>query len=373
MSARKPLHILGDGCAGLSLAAHADKLSGYEMTVISPTGAPETKEHIWGFWQIAGLEAAAKCARHKWTRWSIKTPAGEAVMQSQLHSYHALQRSRWEGHCRDRAQENGVKFAAEKDVAADPRAQILDSRPQACPKDQMVQHFIGWEVRAMSGGFDPDTAILMDFRCDQSRGIHFLYILPFSQDVALVESTMFAPQREPDSFFEAAIAQYLSAECGISSFSLAHVEHGAIPLGRLPENPNGLTGIGGNGGAIRPSSGYAFAFIQKQIARAVAKASKLPPDKTPADLPVKSPHMTVDLLMDDVFLHVLRTRPDIAPSLFLRMGSALSGDEFALFLSGEASWVLRLKVIMLMPKWVFVRAALACLQMFLFNRHSRHK
>ena len=49
MSARKPLHILGDGCAGLSLAAQADKLSGYDMTVISPTGAPDTKEHIWGF------------------------------------------------------------------------------------------------------------------------------------------------------------------------------------------------------------------------------------------------------------------------------------------------------------------------------------
>ncbi len=62
--------------------------------------------------------------------------------------------------------------------------------------------------------------------------------------------------------------------------------------------------------------------------------------------------------MDDVFLHVLRTRPDLAPSLFLRMGSALSGDEFALFLSGEASWTLRLKVIMAMPKWVFVRRRL---------------
>ncbi|MEK9925229.1 MAG: hypothetical protein VW736_06320, partial [Alphaproteobacteria bacterium] len=106
---------------------------------------------------------------------------------------------------------------------------------------------------------------------------------------------------------------------------------------------------------------------------AVAKASKLHSDGMPADLPVTTPHKTVDLLMDDVFLHVLRTRPDLAPSLFLRMGSALSGDEFALFLSGEASWTLRLKVIMAMPKWVFVRAALACLRMFLFNGHSRHK
>ena len=38
------------------------------------------------------------------------------------------------------------------------------------------------------------------------------------------------------------------------------------------------------------------------------------------------------------------------------MSRALDGDEFALFLSGEAGWVLRLKVILAMPKWIFIKA-----------------
>ena len=108
--------------------------------------------------------------------------------------------------------------------------------------------------------------------------------------------------------------------------------------------------LGGNGGAIRPSSGYAFIFIQKQISRAIESAQRT------GRLVVKPPHRQIDLWMDAVLLSVLRHWPQHAPELFLRMGRALSGDEFALFLSGEAGWRLRLKVVMAMPKWPFIRA-----------------
>ena len=35
----------------------------------------------------------------------------------------------------------------------------------------------------MEEKFDDSTAILMDFRCDQSKGIHFIYFLPFSKNL----------------------------------------------------------------------------------------------------------------------------------------------------------------------------------------------
>jgi lycopene beta-cyclase len=60
--------------------------------------------------------------------------------------------------------------------------------------------------------------------------------------------------------------------------------------------------------------------------------------------------------MDEVFITVLRHRPEVAPELFLRMANALNGDEFSLFLSGEAGWSLRLKVVMAMPKFIFIKA-----------------
>jgi hypothetical protein len=56
---------------------------------------------------------------------------GEALLASEKHAYHALQRSQWESHCSDSARSHGVNFVSQKklkDVAA---AQILDSRPPA--------------------------------------------------------------------------------------------------------------------------------------------------------------------------------------------------------------------------------------------------
>ena len=60
---KQVVHIIGDGCAALSLAARADELPLHLMTVVTPDGAPETKDHIWGFWWINGLDKAAKLAK----------------------------------------------------------------------------------------------------------------------------------------------------------------------------------------------------------------------------------------------------------------------------------------------------------------------
>ena len=42
----------------------------------------------------------------------------------------------------------------------------------------------------------------MDFRCDQSQGVHFIYILPFSSTRlnALVESTRLVKLFVPENF-----------------------------------------------------------------------------------------------------------------------------------------------------------------------------
>jgi len=356
---RQIVHIIGDGCAALSLAARADEMPHHRLTLAHPENAPPPQDHIWGFWKIAGLEAAANLARHSWSCWRVATAEGEALLSSQKHAYHALQRKKWEARCADLARDHGVGFVSQKNLRDVTGGQLLDSRPPAIPLGQMIQHFIGWEITAPHGSFDPTQAILMDFRCDQSRGIHFIYFLPFSDKIALVESTMFASTREPDTFFEEAITKYLDMHCGVAQFTIERREVGAIPLGRLPSSLSAMVGFGGNGGAIRPSSGYAFTFIQKQVSDIIARAGNaavLTDREGP--LVVRSPHKLVDLWMDEVFVAVLRHWPARAPALFLRIARALNGDEFALFLSGEARWRLRLKVILAMPKWIFIKAAL---------------
>ena len=354
---KQAIHIIGDGCSALSLGARADELPDHQLTIISPSGAPKTQDHIWGFWYIKELDKAAKFSRHSWNRWCIKTSKGKKTLLSDDHAYHALQRTRWENYCRKQAKNHGVIFIEQENLQKNQTAQVLDSRPPSLATKQMFQNFIGWEILAPHNSFDSKTAILMDFRCDQSRGIHFIYLLPFSDCEALVESTMFSLQREPDTFFESAINEYLYQHCEIHEFTTNRIEKGAIPLGRLPHLNDSHIGIGSNGGAIKPSSGYAFAFIQKQISTMINTVKKNKSERKRFDpLIVRSPHKSVDLWMDEIFVTVLKLWPATAPTIFLQMAQVLNGDEFALFLSGEANWLLRLKVILAMPKWVFMKA-----------------
>jgi lycopene beta-cyclase len=354
---KQAVHIIGDGCAALSLAARADELPSHQFTIVHPDGAPAPKDHIWGFWKINGLDRAVKLARKKWYFWSIITCKEDVSLSSDHHPYYALQRRKWESNCRQLAKKNGVSFVTQSKLIDIPQVQILDSRPPVIPTNQMFQYFIGWEIEAPPGSFDSKKAILMDFRCDQSRGIHFIYILPFSDRNALVESTMFSQNREPDTFFETAIETYLDQYLEICDFSVIRVEKGGIPLGRLPLNKGVNNGIGGNGDAIRPSSGYAFAFIQKQISETIQHAKyKKKNGNISSPLVITRPHKLVDLWMDEVLVTVLSLRPETAPELFLRMAKALDGDEFSLFLSGEAGWWIRLKIVMAMPKLIFIKA-----------------
>ncbi|MGC6454837.1 MAG: lycopene cyclase family protein [Candidatus Puniceispirillaceae bacterium] len=345
--------VLGDGCAALSLAMRAGDLARHSLTLVRPQGAPTPVDHIWGFWDgpdmPPAMAAARGLARASWDRWAIITADGGVVMQSAERRYFALHRQDWTRHCEAAARQAGVGFAAEADHNDAPAAAILDSRPPPVPDGMMLQHFIGLEVRSGRPVFDAGTAILMDFRVDQSRGMHFIYLLPFSATEALVESTLFTPERLDEGFYLDAIKGYLGAHYGLHDYEILRRERGVIPLGRLSRHDPDIAGIGGNGGAIRPSSGYAFVFIQKQIDRAVAEAGE------GGALRFRTPHKPVDLWMDAVLLSVLRHWPERAPALFLRMGRALNGDEFARFLSGEAGWSLRLKVIMAMPKWPFLR------------------
>ena len=188
----------------------------------------------------------------------------------------------------------------------------------------------------------------MDFRCDQSRGVHFIYYLPFTQRRALVESTLFSPSLAPEDFYDKAIKHYLANHLECTDYAVKRRERGVIPMASLQQRDPDRTGIGANGGAIRPSSGYAFTFIQKQIDQILSSAKPGKP------LQVKKPHSRFELMMDHIFLKVIRRQPILAPVIFTSLARHLNGDEFACFLSGEASMKLWLKVVFAMPTWPFL-------------------
>lgn len=345
----KSVHVLGDGCASMMFATRAKELHGHAITVIRPEAAPQPSDHMLGFWGTPEMAFAAQHARHTWPNWSIITGSAHATLTSEAHPYHAMHKLAYLEQAKKTAEDAGVRFIDEAEAEALNPSLVFDTRPPRAPSGAMLQHFAGMEVEVDRPVFDPTTAVLMDFRVDQSHGMHFMYVLPFSPTRALLESTMFSTKVMPRAHYKEAITSYLFQHHKATVVEVIGEEQGVIPMGKLGlHNPN-LPGLGANGGAIRPASGYTFAFIHQQIQTAVERVERGQP------LRFTRPHKRVDVWMDGVLLAVLRHWPQQGPVLFGRMARSLSGEEFIRFMSGRAGWWLRFKVMMAMPKLPFIR------------------
>ena len=58
--------------------------------------------------------------------------------------------------------------------------------------------------------------------------MHFIYFLPFSDQEALIESTLFSPELAPADFYDEAIISYLKRICHLSAFEISRRESGVI-------------------------------------------------------------------------------------------------------------------------------------------------
>ena len=354
--AHKTIAIIGAGCAGWSLAARADQLSASHIELFKK---PDNhSSHSWGFWQMPWLSDAVSQTRKSWKKWQIITSNGSVEHYSAVHPYCSLRSDVWIKSCKQKFLNAKTQTSimeepvnrTEKNVLITREHKsdfdvIYDSRPPVTGKNILLQHFRGLEIRTTKPVFNPDAAILMDFRVSQEKGIHFMYVLGYDEYTALVESTFFSPSPHPDEIYETAIREYLDAVFNLDNFEIIHSESGIIPMGRVSRadiNPF-LLAIGSNAGAIRPSTGYAFSFIQKQIEHFTSHKTN-----------PTSPHKRYDLWMDSVFLSVLKSNPEKAPDLFLKLAKSLSGDAFARFLSGDARISDYASVIYSMPKWLFI-------------------
>lgn len=348
MSAQ-PVTIIGAGCAGLSLARAIGQETDAAMTLLTDRPAEERADHIWGFWYMPWLDEAAEQASHKWHKWRFACDDISIIHESDNAPYHMLSSRRWLSHCLD---QSGAAQTISS-VTNPPTLPYFDSRPKQTPQGALLQHFLGQMITTSQPVFDPTIATLMDFRCDQSQGLHFIYLLPIAPDKALIESTLFTDTPLDDAFYEAAIAAYMAQHYPDTTFDVTNTEKGIIPLADCRDKHIPAQAIGARGGALRPSSGYAFTFIQKQVATIVAHYHKT--GQWRATMPLSRR----DLWMDKVFLRVLSTKPEHSVRLFMRLAMALSGTEFAAFMSGTASWPIIGKVILAMPKRLFLAAALS--------------
>lgn len=357
--------ILGGGCAGLSVATRL-AAAGRSLQVIEPR-THYTDDRAWSFWRTAP-DPFEDCVRASWAHWDVGGPGGMVGRTSPHLRYQSVAAGPFYDRAQSVIDDSPLASLTLGVGASDPRRtddgwqietdagalcanHVIDTRtPQRIPT--YGQYFLGREIRTERAVFDPARVQLMQFRPARSRGVDFVYILPFAPDRALVEVTSFAPASPGRAVFE----EWLQAEIAALSPGATEVlreEAGALPMevgyGESPDD--GVIRMGLGGGAARPSTGYAFTRIQAQADRVAAALRR-----------GAHPQMRLDgpgtRFMDRVFLQVLQTMPERGPALFEALFRNAAPDRLERFLSGSVHPVDRLAVMTSLPTLPFLRAAL---------------
>ncbi|QEC41020.1 lycopene cyclase family protein [Pseudobacter ginsenosidimutans] len=228
-------------------------------------------------------------------------------------------------------------------------------RPPVLKKNEhmLLQHFKGWFIETEEPVFDPAAATLMDFRVSQEHGTAFVYVMPLSQRRALVEYTLFTTELLTAEQYETALKQYLQANIK-STYTVLNKEEGKIPMTnyRWPESKGRLINIGTAGGQTKPSSGYTFQFIQQQ---ADLLCHQLAKDQQPRP---KSYQHTRFHFYDAVLLEVLAKQYSPGEIIFTRLFSKNKLSSVLQFLGNQSTLSDELRIISVLPKWTFLKAAL---------------
>ena len=356
---KKNIQIIGGGCAGFSLARYSNQLKDYEIEIYEDKNNKIDNDHYWGFWQTSDMKEASKVSEKKWYGWKIINYDKENYFYSDNHPYCALTRKNWITYCKKLIKKSDVRIIHKKIIQKDNNLFlgdnklngnfIFDSRQPNLNKNILLQHFYGTVIECKEEVFDKKIAILMDFRCNQSKGIHFIYLLPFSKRKALVESTLFSKKIEKEDFYFSEIKIYLKKIYKVNKFKIIHKEKGVIPMKYICLPNKNCINIGTRGGATKPSSGYTFYFIQKQVQNII---NQIKSKKTVSNFV----HNKFDLLMDKIFIDVLEKNINSAPKIFLNLTSNLTGDEMALFMTGNFKLSIWKKIILRLPKLIFLKS-----------------
>ena len=355
----KEINIIGGGCAAFSLARLNHNLSDYKFNLFVGDKNKINKDHFWGFWKVKINEEAYDNAYYAWSKWSINTNDSKHILTSIKHPYCVIKRQTWLNICRKQLESEKLTIFEKDVIEKDDKLffknkkikgnLVFDSRPPKLPSNVLLQHFEGFVVTSNKDIFDEKLVTLMDFRCDQSRGIHFIYLLPFTKRKALVESTIFSKVVENKEFYSTEISKYLKKYFNLVEFTKSDHEKGIIPMHYISNVSEDAYNIGTRGGAVRPSSGYAFTFIQKQ-AHQITKQIK---NRKKINTKI---HNNIDLFLDKIFINVINEYPLLAPKIFSGLARILNGDEMAKFMSGHASLLTTCKIIISMPKIPFIKS-----------------
>jgi lycopene beta-cyclase len=233
--------IAGAGASGLTLATLlVQKLDDQKSILIIDKDDKSTNDRTWSFWE-AGNNLFEEIVYQSWPRAIVKGRSFEALYEIAPYRYKTIRGKDFYDTLVPKLQSSPqVTWIKSEITKIEPHGEVHTHNGQFKAKivfnstinyqalnfegaNNILQHFQGWIIKTDKHHFDPDTVTYMDFTPDQEGDCRFGYILPFAENEALIEYTLFNKSLLSDEQYDQKLKDYIKS-LGIGQYEIVEVE-----------------------------------------------------------------------------------------------------------------------------------------------------
>ena len=363
--------ILGGGCSALSFATELIKNNIYDYTfLIVEQRKKYEDDRSWCFWQNNN-DIESKLISKSWKTSSFSLKGNQITHNSNNYYYQYIRSIDFYLHAKSIIKKSvNVNLALGEKVLKISNLNnkylvytnkkiyiannILDTRPKKniyVKSPFLFQSFLGYEIIANNNRFDSTAAYIMESMRYEKNNFLFDYILPIKKNRFLVEVTFFSKSKITSKKLDKILLKSLITN-KFKNYKIIRKEYGVIPMGFINKNTyfknNKYFYAGSIGGAVRPSSGYAFLRIQEWAKKS---AINLKENGKPISHPKEN---IIVYFLDRIFLGVLEKNLSSAPLIFFIFLKRINSKSFFRFMIGVPTLLDYLKVVLSMPKKYFL-------------------
>ena len=367
--------IVGAGCSGLSLAyeMNVKNLFNDKTCAIIDKRKEFNRDKIWSYWNIYE-HSFYDCLINKWDKFCVKKNQNEIILDCENFQYQSIDSQKFYKKILDNLNSNkNIKLILNKSVD-----KIYENKDEAIvqcsdeifrtniifnssldnkttKESELFQHFYGCEVVFDENVNLPEYPIIMDFNCNQDSCVHFFYTLPMGKNKIFIENTWIS--NEKSFAFERYIAEinyYIQNNLNYKKkYKTNYSEIGSIPMFHFKNNVKykKLINIGTAGNLTRKSTGYTFLNIQKSVKQIVINILK--------EQNIKEVSVSLKYnYLDNIFIKVLLEKKGSMYEVFFDLFKKNKTKDIVKFLSNTSNWFEDLRIILSMPKLIFIKKLL---------------
>jgi len=364
--------IAGTGCAGLSLAIQLknSKIK-FDKVLLIDKDLKNKNDRTWCFWTKEKNNWFDDLIFKKWNSFYFKSNSIEKNIDINPYQYMMVKGIDFYNFCiSELKNDNRFEFVSEeiKSILSENNIGILKTensefqssyifnsaiRTQQIKPNHTnyVQHFKGWVITTNEDKFDTSSPTFMDFRVEQHNDCRFFYVIPFSNNTALIEYTGFSPKALSPQEYDNELINYIKNYLNINFYKIEESEYGEIPMAESEFiNPFGdnIINIGTAGGFSKPSTGYTFYFIQKNTKYIISQLEKGIKIKS------NSPREVRFYNYDKVFLDVMNSKKVLFRDVFSDLFKNNKAETLLAFLNEESTYFEDLAIMNSVPKQYFI-------------------